>query len=135
MRNERVDRSPELAQGEREQAGRRHAVDVEVSEDGDGLARVERPFETVGGIPHAGDEQGVLPGGVEGGLEKGPRVIGIRMPTGHEDAGKKRSDPQLGCKGALGALVGGQHRPSAALCQAAHVSEPPEPWCGRAIAR
>ena len=72
-----MDVTAQLAQRKREQAGRGHAVDVEVTEDGYGLVTVERGAHALRRPLHARNEQGVRPVALERGCEEATGLVHV----------------------------------------------------------
>ena len=71
-------RDAQLGEAAREQARRRHAVDVEVAEDGDVLVGADGPLDPVRRLAHARDDEGVLPVTLERGAQERPCRLDVR---------------------------------------------------------
>ena len=119
--DEGVNVAPQAAKGKGQKAGRRHAVDVEVAKDGDGLALVQGAAHPVRNLPHAGDAEGVGPVSIQGGREKLASLVDVVVTARGENPRDHRGNTQGSGELAGPVLVALENRPAAALPHAGHL--------------
>ena len=96
VRDERLHMRAHLPERLGEQAGRRDAVDIEVAEDGDLLARRDGGVHAVGDLFHAGYGKRVRPVALKRGREEEASLLDRLDAVGDHDARDKGRDAELG---------------------------------------
>ncbi len=131
--DERVDRRTEVAQGQGEQGGGAHAVDVEVAEDRDGLPVAHGPLHAVRRLRHARQVERVEPVAPEGRCEEAPHGVEVGESAGGQHAGDEGRDAEALTYGLLDGGVGLEDAPPVAPVKPCH-GTPPSPGRGPPLA-